>query len=99
MEINIMENLAEIALDLICTQKFSPLEGYEIEDSDAMQNACWQALCFSLSDAEYAALVKVANRHIEELELDPYESLPQYLQEKLVALKELVENGPQSSIL
>ena len=35
-----MENLAEIALDLICTQKFSPPEGYEIEDSDAMQNAC-----------------------------------------------------------
>ena len=94
-----MENLAEIALDLICTQKFSPPEGYEIEDSDAMQNACWQALCFSLSDEEHAALVSVAKRHIEELELDPCDSLPGYLQKKLVALKELVEHGPQSSIL
>jgi hypothetical protein len=64
-----------------------------------MQNACWLALCFSLTEEEHTALVGVAKRHIEELELDPFESLPGYLQEKLVALKELVEHGPHSSIL
>ncbi|MDA0824085.1 MAG: hypothetical protein O3C28_16935 [Proteobacteria bacterium] len=94
-----MENLAEIALDLILTQKFAPPEGYDVEDSEAMQHACWQGLCYSLSDEERAALNAVAKRHIEELELEPVESLPGYLQQKLAALKDLVAEAPQSTIL
>jgi len=94
-----MENLAEIALDLICARKFAPPEGYEIEDSDAMESACWQALCYSLSEPEEAALVTVAKRHIEELELEPTENLPEYLRDKLAALKEIVAHGPESIIL
>jgi hypothetical protein len=93
-----MENLAEIALDLICTQKFSPPEGYEIEDSAAMEDACWQALCYTLTPAENAVLITVAKRHIEELELEPEDDLPPYLQDKLSALRELVANGPDELI-
>ena len=85
-----MENLAEISLDLICTLKFAPPGGYEREDLAAMENACWQTLLHSLEPDEYAAVVAAAKRHIEELELDPLEQLPDYLQQKLAALKDLV---------
>jgi len=85
-----MENLAEISLDLICTLKFAPPGGYEREDLAAMENACWQTLLHSLEPDEYAAVVAAAKRHIEELELDPSEQLPDYLQRKLAALKDLV---------
>lgn len=85
-----MDNLAEISLDLICALKFAPPGGYEAEDIAAMENACWQTMLHSLERDERAAILTVAVRHIEELELEPAASLPQYLQQKLSALKDLV---------
>ncbi|TDJ63415.1 MAG: hypothetical protein E2O36_03330 [Proteobacteria bacterium] len=85
-----MDNLAEISLDLICALKFAPPGGYEAEDIAAMENACWQTILHSLERDERAAILTVAVRHIEELELEPAASLPQYLQQKLSALKDLV---------
>ena len=85
-----MENLAEISLDLICALKFAPPEGYEMEDLAAMESACWQTLLHNLEPAEQSAVVAVAARQIEELELEQIEMLPGYLQEKLGALRELV---------
>jgi hypothetical protein len=86
-------NLAEISLDLICTLKFAPPGGYEREDIAAMENACWQTLLHSLDPDEYAAVIAAARRHIDELELEPPESLPVYLRQKLAALKDLVAGG------
>lgn len=87
-----MHNLAEISLDLICTLKFAPTGGYEAEDLAAMENACWQTLLHSLEPDEYAAIVTAARQHLEELELEAPESLPEYLQRKRAALRELVSN-------
>ena len=92
-----MENLAEISLDLICALKFSPPGGYEMEDIAAMENACWQTLLHGLEPDERAAIVAAAGRHIEELSLEPVETLPDYLILKLDALKELVGRGTDCS--
>lgn len=88
-----MRNLAEISLDLICTLKFSPPGGYEIEDIAAMENACWQAIMYGLEPQERTAVINAARSHIEELNLDPVETLPEYLRQKLEALEELVAVG------
>ncbi len=88
-----MQNLAEISLDLICTLKFAPPGGYEAEDLAAMENACWQTLLHSLDPDEYAAILSAAREHLAELELESPESLPEYLQRKRQALRELVANG------
>ena len=88
-----MQNLAEISLDLICTLKFAPPGGYETEDLAAMENACWQTLLHSLDPDEYAAILSAAREHLAELELESPESLPEYLQRKRQALRELVANG------
>jgi hypothetical protein len=55
-------------------------------------------LCYTLTPAENAVLITVAKRHIEELELEPEDDLPAYLQDKLSALRELVANGPDELI-
>ena len=88
-----MRNLAEISLDLICTLKFSPPGGYEMEDIAAMENACWQAIMHGLDPQERTAVINAARSHIEELNLDPVETLPEYLRQKLEALEELVSVG------
>ena len=85
-----MRNLAEISLDLICALKFAPPGGYEVEDIAAMENACWQTLMHSLDPQERSAMIDAARSHIEELTLDPVETLPEYLRHKLDALQELV---------
>jgi len=88
-----MENLADISLDLICALKFAPSEGYEAEDIAAMENACWQTIMHSLEPEEFAAIVAAAARHLEELEFDPIEALPEHLRRKHAALREIVEAG------
>ncbi len=88
-----MENLAEISLDLICALKFSPPGGYEMEDIAAMENACWQTLLHGLDPDERAAIAAAAARHIEELGLEPADTLPDYLRHKLDALTELLTQG------
>ncbi len=85
-----MRNLAEISLDLICALKFSPPGGYEVEDIAAMENACWQTIMHGLDPQERSAVIDAARSHIEELTLDPVETLPEYLRHKLDALQELV---------
>jgi len=92
-----MENLADISLDLICALKFAPPGGYEMEDIAAMENACWQTLLHGLDPEERAAIVAAAERHIEELCLEPLETLPDYLTHKLNALEELVAQGTDCS--
>ena len=89
-----MDNLADISLDLICALKFPPADGYEIEDIQAIENACWQTLAHGLDGDEWAAVVRAANRQIEELELEENGELPDYLQKKLVALRQLVKQDP-----
>lgn len=84
-----MDNLADISLDLICMLKFPPPDGYDIEDTAAMGNACWQTLAHALEPAERAAIAAAAPRQIEELEMEPTETLPEYLLQKLAALREL----------
>ena len=88
-----MRNLAEISLDLICALKFSPPGGYEMEDIAAMENACWQTIMHGLDPEERAAVIHAARSHIEELTLDPVDTLPEYLRQKLFALQELVAAG------
>lgn len=92
-----MENLADICLDLICALKFQPPGGYEIEDIAAMENACWQTILHGLNSDERGAVVAAASRHIEELEFDSSNVLPAYLQDKLFALRELVDDGGDCS--
>lgn len=87
-----MQNLAEISLDLICTLKFAPPGGYDAEDLAAMENACWQTLLHSLEPDEYAAILTAARQHLEELDLESPDSLPEYLQRKRQALQELIDN-------
>ena len=90
-----MRNLAEISLDLICALKFSPPGGYEVEDIAAMANACWQTIMHGLDPQERSAVIDAARSHIEELTVDPVETLPEYLRHKLDALQELVAVAEQ----
>mgnify|MGYP000002681482 CR=1 FL=1 len=86
-----MQNLAEISLDLLCTLKFAPPGGYEAEDLAAMENACWQTLLHSLSPDEFAAVQAAARHHLSELEFEPFDTLPEYLQRKHAALQDLIQ--------
>lgn len=58
-----------------------------------MENACWQAIMYGLEPQERTAVINAARSHIEELNLDPVETLPEYLRQKLEALEELVAVG------
>ena len=88
-----MDNLAEISLDLICALKFAPPGGYEIEDIAAMENACWQTILHGLEPDERVAIAEAARRHIEELTVEPIDTLPDYLRQKLDCLNELLAVG------
>ena len=58
-----------------------------------MENACWQTLLHSLTADEYAAILSAARQHLEELEFEPFDTLPEYLQHKHAALQELIRRG------
>ena len=60
-----------------------------------MENACWQAIMYGLEPQERTAVINAARSHIEELNLDPVETLPEYLRQKLEALEELVAVGEE----
>jgi len=86
-----MQNLASLAIDLLCAITFPPESGNDPEDMADLERTSWQTLIHSLTPVELEAVRATVRENIVHLQSKPIGALPRHLQSKLSVLQQFLD--------